>query len=147
MFRAVHHEKRGCHRLRTVLVRISVERVEIAKPVLSRLAVLGNNGLQFDRDLNDRRLGVAYPAPCHGSNRLAGAGSYRDVDDPVVVTNLLMMAKLGDDLPARRAITKRQATVDEVVDDDFGKIVAMSRGSGVVPFGAQVLGEGLIDRH
>ena len=74
---------------------VAVKRFKIAQSVHSGLAMLGPYGFELDGDLNDDRRGHC-DRDIMGRLRRAGARAQRNINHPIRMADLLMVAQLGN---------------------------------------------------
>jgi hypothetical protein len=68
-----------------------LKRPEVTQPVSPSLAMLCKDALEFDSDLNNHWRAHPDNRSIWRRPRSAGAGPDRNINDPIVLTNLLVM--------------------------------------------------------
>jgi hypothetical protein len=111
---------------------------EIPQSVATRLTMLSEHALEFNCDLYDYRGSHPNePHPWAGSVRRHRSASARpdgNVDHPVILPNLLMMAEPRDNLTTRRTLSNQGTICHQIVDNDFRKKIAVSGRTRVISF-------------
>lgn len=75
---------------------VTVECAEVTQPVAACFAVLCDDALKLDSDLDDNRGTHPDESWVSGRYRGAGTGPDRYVNDPVVLADLLVVAEMGN---------------------------------------------------
>jgi hypothetical protein len=115
---AVHHEESGRNSFLAVLMRVSVKRIEIPQSVQSSLSMLGPDRFKFNSDLDNDWGRHCDRLASFRSDGSAGACTYRDVDNPIGMADLLVMPQLCNDFSFRCSLADKWTLGNKVANDD-----------------------------
>lgn len=121
MLSAVYHKKGACNGFWVILMGITMEGIEVAKTVSSCLAMFSKDGLKLNRNLDNNwrcKLNLFQPKTAQCENRVTGARSYRNVNHPVCMADLLVMPQLGDDLTRCGPLSEKRTLCNKFANDD-----------------------------
>jgi hypothetical protein len=93
---------------------VSVKGLKIAQPIATRFAVLSKYAFEFNGNLDDYRRTHRDEFAGRQRDRGTGAGSKRDVDHPVVLTNLLTVPETRDEPTTGGSLANQRTVLYEI---------------------------------